>query len=168
MTGSSASCPNPRYRFWVKDPGSRWSMVRDYSAATTHSWAQTGAAGAYSLEVDVRDASETTAYDVVANLTYMVAGCTAATLTANPANTAAHGTPVTLTGTATCPGTATYRFWVRAPGGSWQIVQDYSTGNTFTWTPAAAGTYSLEVDVRDQGGTATYEHVANISGYAVT
>ena len=28
MTGSSSSCPNPRYRFWVKDPGSRWSMLR--------------------------------------------------------------------------------------------------------------------------------------------
>src|SRR5690348_4078478 len=55
MTGTSAGgCANPVYRFWVKDPGSRWSMVQDYSAATTHLWTQTGAAGTYALEVDVR------------------------------------------------------------------------------------------------------------------
>jgi uncharacterized protein (DUF2237 family) len=163
MTGSSATCPNPRYRFWVKDPGRRWSMVQDYSAATTHSWAQTGLAGTYSLEVDVRDASETTAYDVVANLSYVVTGCSAAGITANPPTTAAHGTTITLTGSATCLGPPTYKFWVQAPGGSWQVVQAYGTSNTFMWTPAVAGTYHLEVDVRDQAGTATYEMVANIT-----
>jgi len=50
---------------------------------------------------------------------------------------------------------------VRTPGGSWRIVRDYSTASTFGWTPATAGTYSLEVDVRDQGATAVYETVAN-------
>jgi hypothetical protein len=138
-------------------------MVQDYSAATTHSWPQTGLAGSYHLEVDLRDASETTTYDVVANITYVLAGCTAAGLTANPASGGAHGTLITLTATSTCPGTATYTFWVKAPGGSWQVVQPYGTGNTFSWTPATAGTYSLEVDVRDQGGTDTYEKVANLT-----
>ena len=103
------------------------------------------------------------AYDVVFNTTYTVSGCSAVTLSANPPNTAAHGTAVTLTGAATCPGTATFRFWVRAPGGSWQIMRDYSTTNTFTWTPATAGAYPLEVDVRDQGGTDTYEAVKNLN-----
>ena len=167
LTGSSSTCPNPVYRFWIRDPGRRWSMVQDYSPATTHVWTQTGLAGSYSLEVDVRDASETVAYDVVFNTTYLVNGCSAAGLSASPASPQAHGTPITLTGSATCPGTATYRFWVRAPGGSWQIVRDYNTTNTFTWTPAVAGAYSLEVDVRDQNGTDTYENVKNIS-YTVT
>ena len=162
LTGSSSTCTNPVYRFWIRDPGSRWSMVQDYSSATTHSWPQTFFAGVYSLEVDVRDASESVAYDVVFNTTYTVNPCSAVTLGAMPASPQAHGTAITLTGTATCPGTATYRFWVRAPGGGWQIVRDYSTTNTFTWTPAAAGTYALEVDVRDQGATATYEAVNNI------
>jgi hypothetical protein len=167
LTGSSSTCPNPRYRFWVRDPGSRWSMVQDYSAATTHSWPQTGLAGSYSLEVDVRDASESTVYDAVANGTYVVNGCSAAGLSANPPNTAGHGTTITLTATSTCPGTATYKFWIKAPGGSWTVVQPYGLGNTFSWTPATAGTYSLEVDVRDQGGTDSYEKVANIT-YSVS
>ena len=161
MTGSSSSCPNPRYRFWVKDPGSRWSMVQDYGAATTHVWSQTGLAGIYSMEVDVRDASESVAYDVVSNATYTVSGCSAVALSANPTSPQPHGTAITLTGTPTCPGTATYRFWVRASGGSWQIVRDYTTSNTFTWTPATVNSYSLEVDVRDQNATAAYEAVGN-------
>ncbi len=166
FTGTSTGCASPTYRFWIRDPGRAWSMVQDYSAATTHSWPQTGLAGSYSLEVDVRDASETTVYDVVANGTYVVNGCSAAGLTANPPSGGAHGTLITLTATSTCPGTATYKFWIKAPGGSWTVVQPYGTGNTFSWTPAIAGTYSLEVDVRDQGGTDTYEKVANLT-YAV-
>ena len=166
MIGSSTGCPHPVYRFWVRDPGRRWSMVQDYSAATTHVWSQTWWAGAYALEVDVRDASESVAYDAVSNLTQQVNGCTGASLGASPSS-AAHGTAVTLTGSATCLGTPTYRFWARAPGGSWQIVSDYSTSNTFAWTPAVAGTYALEVDVRDQGSYDVYETVFNISYTAI-
>ena len=158
---STGGCANPVYRFWVKDPGSRWSMVQDYSAATTHLWAQTGLAGSYALEVDVRDASETTAYDSVFNLTFAVNGCSGVTPSASPSSPQPHGTPITLSGNATCPGTATYRFWVRPSGGSWRIARDYSTSSTFTWTPTIAGNYALEVDVRDQNATASYEAVSN-------
>jgi len=161
MTGGSSTCPNPRYRFWVSDPGSRWSMVQDYSAANTHVWAQTFWPGVYRMEVDVRDASETTAYDVVYNTTYTLDGCTGATISGSPAS-AVHGAgPIVLTATATCPGTPTYRFWVEDPGNRWSMVQDFSTKATFTWPRAnqpAAGVYRIEVDVRDQGSQAVYEY----------
>ena len=163
MGGSTSGCANPRYRFWVRDPGSRWSMVQNYGAATSHVWAQTGLAGSYALEVDVRDASSTAAYDAVANLTYQVNGCSADALSTNPAGTQPRGTTITLVGSATCPGTPTYRFWVRAPGGAWRIARDYSTSSTFGWSPAIAGSYSLELDVRDQNASAVYEKVTNIS-----
>jgi len=169
MTGGSSTCPNPRYRFWVSDPGSRWSMVQDYSAANTHVWAQTFWPGVYRMEVDVRDASETTAYDVVYNTTYTLDGCTGATLSGSPAS-AVHGAgPIVLTATATCPGTPTYRFWVEDPGNRWSMVQDFSTSATFTWPKAnqpAAGVYHIEVDVRDQGSQAVYEYAT--SGYTYT
>src|SRR5260370_23549793 len=44
-----------------------------------------------------------------------------------------------------------------APGGSWKIVQAYSTSSTFNWstTGAAAGTYSLSVWVRDASSVGT-------------
>ena len=90
-----------------------------------------------------------------------------AALAASPPNTAARGTQVALSASASCPGTATYRFWVRPPGGAWQIARDYSLDNSFSWKPVAPGSYGLEVDVRDQGGADSYEAVANIT-YGVT
>jgi hypothetical protein len=174
LTGSSATCPSPRYRFWIQDPGRNWSMVQDYGTANTYTWTQTGLAGTYKTEVDVRDASESTAYDVVFNLTYVVSGCTAAALTANPANTAARNATVTFTASATCLGTPTYKFWIKAPNGAWTVVQNYSTSNTFSWTStsspintSAPGTYLLEVDIRNQGGTDSYETVKGIT-YVLT
>jgi hypothetical protein len=108
-------------------------------------------------------------YETVANMTYLIDVCSGAKLTTSVASPQPHGVAVVLAGSATCQGTAQYRFWVRAPGGSWTIVQDYSSTSTFAWstTGLPAGTFALEVDVRDQGSTATYETVANIS-FALT
>jgi hypothetical protein len=54
------------------------------------------------------------------------------------------------------------------------VVQNYSTSNTFSWTStsspintSAPGTYLLEVDIRNQGGTDTYETVKGIT-YVLT
>jgi hypothetical protein len=161
MTGGSSTCPNPRFRFWVQDPGSRWSMVQDYSATNTHTWGPVGTyhVGQYNMEIDVRDSSSTAAYDVVKNITYNLVGCTGATITATP-NSGTHGASnITLSATATCPGTATFRFWIQDPGNRWSMVQDFSTQNTYTWAAAnqKAGTTHIEVDVRDMGSLDVYE-----------
>ncbi|HEV2035670.1 MAG TPA: hypothetical protein VGU71_16005 [Candidatus Dormibacteraeota bacterium] len=169
LTGSSTGCQNPVYRFWVRQNGI-WTIVRDYAFSNVFSWTTpgTGLAGTYGLEVDVRDNIGTADHDVAANATYVLNGCSAAGLTAAPSATQVHGNAVLLTGTATCPGTPTYRFWIRLSGGAWTIVRDYQTTNTFSYTPPVAGTYFFEVDVRDQGGTDTYEKVSNINNYPVT
>jgi hypothetical protein len=166
LTGYVPATCNPTFRFWIQDPGRAWSMVQDYSPAMAYTWTQTGLAGSYKLEVDVRDANSSVAYDTVNNITYDVKGCSAAGLSANP-TTAAHGTAITLTATATCLGTPNYKFWVQTPDGAWTVVRDYGTSNTYLWTPATAGAYHLEVDVRNQGGTDTYETVKTIP-YTVT
>jgi hypothetical protein len=163
LTASTSGCPNPRYRFWVEAPGGPWKILQDYGAAGAFTWTGTGNGGTYAMEVDVRDQSETVSYDAVKNLAYVVAGCSGATLAASPSGTAPRGTPVTLTGTAGCPGAPAFKFWIRAPGGSWTVVQQYSATNTFTWSPSTPGTYYLEVDVRDQGATSTYEKVSNLT-----
>ncbi len=160
FTGSSATCPNPRYRFWVQS-GGRWTIAQDYSAANTLTWTGTGLAGTYGIEVDVRDQVETVSYDTVKNLTYSVNGCSTVSLTASPVGTVVHSSTATFTATATCPGTPNYKFWVKAAGGSWTVMQPYSTSGSFAWVPSTPGTYSIEVDVRDQGGTDTYEKVFN-------
>jgi hypothetical protein len=44
-----------------------------------------------------------------------------------------------------------YRFLLKGPstGGSWDAVQDWSTQNWCEWTPSEAGSYEVQVDVRD-------------------
>jgi hypothetical protein len=165
MTGSTTGCPNPVFKFWVQDPGRTWSVVQAYSAVATHTWGPIGTwyLGAYKMEVDVRDASETTSYDAVSNLTFTLTGCTVAGLTAAPPSPSVTGAgDVVLTATSTCPRAATYRFWILDAGGThWSIVQDFSTTATYTWKAAnqRMGTAKIEVDVRDQGSLEVYEAV---------
>jgi len=164
FTGGSTGCPNPRYRFWMAAPGGAWSVVQNYGSASTYNWSATGAPGTYRFEVDVKDASSSATYDTVSNLSYTLAGCSSAQLATDKSSPQLVGTAsVTLTATASCPGTPDYRFWVRAPGGAWTVVQNYGPTATYTWNTASlgAGTYYLEVDVRDHGSTASYEKVAN-------
>ena len=163
ITAGSSGCASPQYRFWLQPPGGSWAVAQDYSSSTSYAWAATGAGGVYHLEVDVRS-SPAVAYDVVAGATYALNPCAAATLSADNPSPQMPGTVVTLTGAAACLGTPQYRFWIRPPGGSWGIVQDYGAAATYSWntTGKAAGVYGLEVDVRNTGSTATYEAVGNL------
>jgi hypothetical protein len=167
LTGSSTCPGTPEYRFWVGKNGA-WTIVQDFSATSTFTWNTAGKlAGAYGLEVDVRDHGATAGYEAVANLTFVLvtAPCTSAHLAPSKPSPQVHGTTVVLTGAATCSGTPQYRFWVRDLSGRWTIVQDYSGANTFSWntTGLAPGIYGLEVDVRNAGSTAVYETVANLN-----
>ena len=164
---SSATCPGtPEYRLWMRAPGGSWSIVRDYSPTATFSWNTASLpAGAYAWEVDVRDHGATVSYEKVFNLTFTLAGCTAAMLNTDKPSPQTAGTTILLTGSASCLGTPQYRFWMRAPGGAWSVLQDYSPGATLNWntTGKPAGTYGFEVDVRNAGSTEIYETVANIT-----
>ena len=163
FTGTAVRCANPRYRFWLQPPGASWSIVQEYGAGATFQWAGSSTPGIYHVEVDTRDASESVAYDGVFSIAFQVSACSAASLSVSPASPQLPGGTVTLTGSSTCPGTPVYRFWLRPPGGTWQVTQDYSATSTFSWATVGLpqGTYGLEVDVRNQGSTASYEATMN-------
>jgi len=166
ITASSSGCPNPLYQFWMAAPGGSWQMVQAYSTSSTFNWSTTGGvAGTYSLSVWVRDASSigTTAdgggrYDARSSGSYaLVKPCSAVSYAFSPASPAKAGTAVTITASASGCANPLYQFWMAAPGGSWQVVQAYSTSSAFNWstTGAAAGTYSLSVWVRDASSIGT-------------
>jgi len=167
LVAAATGCANPLYRFWVLEPGSRWSMVQDYGVSATYRWTPSATLGDYRFEVDERDASRATAYDAIAAAVFKVAGCTSVNASTDRASPQKQGTRITLKAAASCPNVASYRFWIRAPGGDWRIVHDYSSQNRFAWTPERPGTYDLEVDVRAAGSSARYEAVTNLT-YAVT
>jgi hypothetical protein len=183
FTASTASCPDPQFRWWILKPGGSWVIVQDYGegSGATYVWSSnpllkvtTSWPGSFGIEVDVRDAAERNPYDAVRNITYQLNGCTGAGIATVPGSPANVGTSVYLYGGASCPGTPEYRFWVKAPNGTWQVARGYSTSYWFIWdtTGLATGTYGLEVDIRDQGsapgsGASAYETTTNIT-YVLT
>jgi len=165
LTGTATGCPAPEYRFWVRPPGGGWSIARDFSTTATYSWPGADVPGGYTFEVDVRARGSSVSYDAVKSLSYIEVACSGATLNADHTSPQPAGTTVIITGSATCLGTPQYRFWLQKPGGGWAIVQDYGGGATLTWntTGLPPGVYRLEVDIRNQGTSVTYETVANIT-----
>jgi hypothetical protein len=165
LSASASGCAHPTYRFWVQKPGAAWQVVQAYSATSTFSWTDTGMAGVYGLEVDARDAASSASYEAYSVIYYTLNGCSGAGIGASPPSPQTPGPTVTITGSAACPGTPQFRFWVRAPGGQWTVKQDYGSANTFAWstTGLALGNYGLEVDVRNAGSTSAYERVANLT-----
>ena len=76
-----------------------------------------------------------------------------------PACPLAVGTP-SLWSAAATGGTSPlqYRFWLRdETAGTWIILRDYADAPSAFWTPAAVGTYFVQVWVRSAGSTATWE-----------
>src|SRR3989475_649443 len=87
------------------------------------------------------------------------APCSSVTQTVSPASPQPPGTTVTFTATATgCPN-PTYQFWLLPPGGSWTVVQAYSSGYAWSWNTSgiAMGTYTEDVDARDATSTPGYD-----------
>jgi len=162
ITGNATGCPNPRYQFEMLKPNSQtWLVVQLYSSTNMFNWnTQGAAAGNYKFIVKARDASSASGWDAYISIPYTLTStpCTSVTATSSPAGTTTTGTPVTITGTtAGCPNPQ-YLFQMLTPGSqTWQIVQGYSSSNTFSWntTAAAKGTYKFIVMVRDASSAGT-------------
>jgi len=159
VTGSATGCPNPRYEFWLLAPGGGWSLVQTYSAGATFKWTTAGRApGTYRFSVWARDARSAGTngaapftYDAFSAFDYTLTTCSTMTATPAPATSASIGTPVTVTGTAGGCTAPQYEFWLLSPGGSWSLVQAYSSSGTFNWKTGglAPGAYRFSVWARD-------------------
>lgn len=160
ISAGSASCPNPRYKFEVQQPNGTWSLGRGFGASTWN-WDTTGlVAGNYTVRVSANQfTSDYSSAQSTANLAFTVTGCTSASLSPAP-GTYPTGASVTFAATAGgCP-SPEFEFWGRATGGTWSIVQPYSSTATFVWNTAGAprGSYDAAVWVRQHGsGTPSYE-----------
>ncbi len=85
--------------------------------------------------------------------------CSQAAISADHSSPQIPATGVTFRGTALCAGTATFRFWMQPPGGTFSVVQGYSTADTWLWdtTSKPLGLYTFQVDARNQGATVSYD-----------
>ncbi|HEY1456316.1 MAG TPA: glycosyl hydrolase family 18 protein [Candidatus Dormibacteraeota bacterium] len=140
----------PEYRFWVQPPGGSWSIAQDYGVASTFRWDTSALGyGNYNIGVHVRTAGTSVPYESYTSTPYSLTSCMSAALASDKASPQPTGTSIGLTGSATCAGTAQYRFMIQPPGGSWSVVQDFQAAPTFTWNASGAGgTYNLELDAK--------------------
>lgn len=175
VTAHAYGCPSPQYHFGIMAPGATsYQLAQDYSSSGTYVWKTSGlASGTYRLSVWARDASSQGTYGYSGgrwdaydnNTTYQLTSpaCSSVSVTATPASPAGTGTSVSITAHAVgCPNPQ-YHFGILAPGGSsYQLAQDYSTSNTYTWKTAGlpSGTYRFSIWARDANSSGVYGNSA--------
>jgi exo-beta-1,3-glucanase (GH17 family) len=141
------------YRFWQQDPGGSWSLLRDWGSAATHTWTTAGlASGPYVLRASGRAVGAPSG-QAYADIPYALSAppaCTGVSLGASPASPRSVGSSVSLTaGGTNC---AEYRFWQRAPNGTWTELRTWGVGS-HTWNTAGLtpGAYTLRASGRAAG-----------------
>ena len=146
------------YKFWLFDPLIGWTVLRDYQAQNTITWTPSRP-GLYVLQVWVREAASSTAYQAYASSNFI--GVYAAPVSVVRLSVSGHlpmTTDASVTWVAAPSGASTpmeYQFWLFDAGG-WRTVQAYSPDRSWTWTPAEAGTYAVQAWMRPVGSTDVY------------
>lgn len=123
----------------------------------------------YTLKTTPANAAGTFAKNVTVDYVYstgdtpVVTGINIAGFTPDPVSGSAYkGSPVKLAAAATGgTGTLQYKFTARLENGSESIIQDYRTANVVSWTPQAAGRYTLKVYVKDSADKSTEKTIAD-------
>jgi len=167
--GGSGGSGNYEYKFWLRT-GGVWNSVQEYTTTNTWTWNTNGApAGSYEVEVYIRNVGSIAPHEAFNSITYVLVadmpanGATLAPSMPSPQLTGNNNIIFTAGGTGGS-GNYEYRFWLKS-NGVWSQVQAYSTANTWTWNTAGAGagTYGVQVYVRNIGSSAKSEAVKNIS-----
>src|SRR5207248_1400908 len=140
LTGSAAGCSSPTYEFWIQPPGGAWQIVQAYSPAASATWNTTGlAVGTYLFDIWARQSGSSASWEahISPNPTYTLqaagGSCSTVTFAASPASPQSPGPLVTISGVASGCTQPTYEFWIQPPGGSWQVLQGYSSAPSAPW-----------------------------------
>ena len=179
--GASNGAAPYQFKWWLFD-GTTWTMLQDWSAATTYTWTPTAASSNYRIGIWARDA-KTTADINTFNLSmpYVVnaastssGGASTSTLltisglTPSLASPRSAGTSITFTASAT-GGTGQYQFkWWIFDGNTWTMAQNWGSA-TYTWTPTTANAnYRVGVWARDATVTADISMFNQSVAYPIT
>jgi hypothetical protein len=162
------------YKFWEYRDGGGWRLLRDYATSHEITWTPP-LPGTYNLQVWVRRVGSLAAYEDWRGTAALIVAGTGPALSVSPPTVDAalpvrYGTTVTWTAQATGGAPPVmYQWWRLKQGVGWSLAQDYSTSNTFSWTPTAsdAGIYQLQVWVRGAGSTAAYDAWAGFPPFEV-
>lgn len=157
------------YQFHYKREGTNdpFTVFRAYGTSASANWNTTGlASGKYQILVYTRavgTVGQRTSYlNVLINNV-----CTSGSFAAAPPGPQAAGTPITLTGTASCTGGATPEFkyiYKRQDQSTYTDVGPYAAGPaTWNTTGLSSGTYNLIGYIRAAGNASSSEGIAYLN-----
>ena len=96
---------------------------------------------------------------------------TVVSLSADKVSPQVAGTTITWTCVASDPdgtGDLLYQFWILDPASGWVVGRAWSSSNTWAWTPTSAGTYYVQVWVRDQHHSSSWDdYSGGTTGYVI-
>jgi hypothetical protein len=159
--------PGPsEYKFQVLDLGTNTTtLLRDYSSSNIVQWTPQ-AAGRYAIQALARAVGSPAPFDVSGSTQPLDVSTTPIVIKSVTASTAfpsTTGTPITFTARVQggMAGPIQYVFWLYSATTGWRNGQPWGPSETFTWTPTWAdqGDFAVQVWVRSNGSTASYEAV---------
>lgn len=184
-TGGTA----PHQYKWMIHNGVQWSTVTDWSTSNTFTWTPAIPNSGYRIGAWARSAGATVdAPDATTSADFPINGTatsttpapaptptpsgaqlTAVSLTANKAAPQPAGTTVTFSA-APNGGAAPHQYkWLVHNGVSWTPIADWSTSNTFDWTPASSNAgYRVGVWVKNAGVAGDTPQVTNSMDFPVS
>jgi subtilisin family serine protease len=135
---------------WLLYDGTGWTIASAWSSNNTFVWTPLLANDAYRVVAEVRSAWNTSADLTTGQIAFPIKSpLSSFTIAPSVAAPQPPGTTVTWTATA-AGGQAPYQYqWVVWDGTAWTLARDWSTSNTFAWTPSAANaSYRIAAYVR--------------------
>jgi N-acetylmuramoyl-L-alanine amidase len=171
ISGTSISANKVLYQFWVKDNSSgAWKLVQDFSDKTSFTWTPTKVA-TYRLEMHVKDQKSSRTYDNIAfnDVTVTAQNVIPTRVTGFSIPSSYQlGQSYNITGTGVSTNKVLYQFWIKDNNlGSWKLAQDYSEKSTFSWIPTKAGSFRIEMHIKDKSSKKEFEDLA-LSDVTVT
>lgn len=161
LTAQATGGSTKLYKYNVFD-GKTWTVLRDYSSDPTFNWTPEKT-GKYKFSVHVKEDGSTASYNDYYVFYYDVSNSIQISDIIYPTEVHSVNKPINLDANAT--GTQTlYKFWVEE-NGQWNVVKDYSTASTATWTPKRSGTYKFSLHVKDQNSKNEYD---DYKGFTIT
>ena len=138
-----------QYRFRAGNPDGSYSVVKDYSTTNTVVWTA-NYSGSKILYVDVKDSKGNV---VTKSINYSIKEKPVINSFTTDKNSPQNlGTTIKLTANVSGGANLQYKFSVQGEDGNTITLRDYSSSNTYNWTPSTDGNQTLYVDVKDSLG----------------
>lgn len=154
LTATGSCAGGTQLEFFYQDTANAWHLIgTGYGPSNTAPWPADFKAGSYHFQVALRPVGSTAGFVTYTVIPFTLTGCGVPTLIPQQTSPQPAGTQIQWNATVTCTGTSPqFSFFVKSPAGVWSPGQDWGPTATFIWSsPATKGTYTVDVQVRNNG-----------------